>query len=110
MKTLVTGGTGFVGSNLVLELMKSDHELAITGQDAEQKIPNFEGKYISGDLADIDWKEAGTFDILFLDIEFGHKAEFFFSKRHVALGEALVSIRIRILDIFGRTILAERFV
>ena len=65
MRTLITGGTGFVGSNLVTEFLKAGHEVLITGNDAEQKIPNFKGKYIKGDLAAIDWKQIGAVDAVF---------------------------------------------
>ncbi len=65
MRILVTGGTGFIGSNLVVKLIEASHNLVITGHDAEQKVPNFKGKYISGDLGSINWKAAGEIDILF---------------------------------------------
>jgi ADP-L-glycero-D-manno-heptose 6-epimerase len=65
MKILVTGGTGFIGSNLVLRLMQDGHDLIITGSDAEQQIPGFHGKYLQPGLLGIDWEAIGRVDILY---------------------------------------------
>lgn len=65
MRILVTGGTGFVGSNLVKELMTQGHELLITWFDAEQKIPGFKGKVLHPSFIGIDWNAIGKVDILF---------------------------------------------
>jgi len=65
MKVLVTGGTGFIGSNLVIQLMKDGHEVLITGTDAEQKIPNFNGKYLQPSFIGLDWESIGKIDVLF---------------------------------------------
>ena len=65
MRILVTGGTGFIGSNLVLELMKENHDLLITGHDAEFKIPNFQGKYLQPSFLGIDFEVIGKLDVLF---------------------------------------------
>jgi len=43
MKCLVTGGTGFIGSNLALGLEERGHEVTITGSLNEQRIPEFKG-------------------------------------------------------------------
>mgnify|MGYP001589661042 CR=1 FL=1 len=65
MRILITGGTGFVGSNLVIELMKQGHEILITGSDAEQRIPNFKGKYLQPSFLGLDWKSISKIDVLF---------------------------------------------
>ncbi|MEK7507724.1 MAG: NAD-dependent epimerase/dehydratase family protein [Patescibacteria group bacterium] len=65
MRILITGGTGFIGSNLAIELFRGGNDLVIIGNDAEQKIPNFNGKYMLGDLAAIDWKQIGRVDAVF---------------------------------------------
>ncbi len=65
MKILVTGGTGFVGSNIAIELLKSGHEVLITGAAGEQKIPNFKGIVLDPNFWEIDWKAIGNIDALF---------------------------------------------
>ena len=65
MKCLVTGGTGFIGSNLALHLIQAGWEVAITGHDAEQQLPGFSGKYLQPSLIGIDWNEIGALDVLF---------------------------------------------
>jgi ADP-L-glycero-D-manno-heptose 6-epimerase len=65
MRVLVTGGTGFIGSNITLELMGLGHDVLITGNDAEQKIPGFKGKYLQVSLVGIDWDEIGKIDAVF---------------------------------------------
>lgn len=65
MKCLITGGTGFIGSNLALHLIREGWDVAITGHDAEQQLPGFNGKYLQPGLIGIDWDEIGTLDVLF---------------------------------------------
>jgi ADP-L-glycero-D-manno-heptose 6-epimerase len=61
---MVTGGTGFIGSNLVVRLLREGHELVITGHDAEQRIPHFRGVYLQPSLLGIDWDAIGPLDVL----------------------------------------------
>ncbi len=65
MRCLVTGGTGFVGSNLMLKLIEEEHDVVITGSDNEQKLPGFNGKILRPSFVGIDWDELGRVDIVF---------------------------------------------
>ena len=65
MKALVTGGTGFIGSNLVAHLINEGHEVIITGHDAEQKLPDFKGKILQPSFIGLDWDSIGKVDVLF---------------------------------------------
>jgi ADP-L-glycero-D-manno-heptose 6-epimerase len=62
MRILVTGGTGFIGSNIVRALIERGDEVLITGHDAEQKIPGFKGKMLQPSLIGIDWEHLGKLD------------------------------------------------
>ncbi|MBU0979658.1 MAG: NAD-dependent epimerase/dehydratase family protein [Nanoarchaeota archaeon] len=63
MRCLVTGGTGFIGSNLALQLLKDKHDVVITGAMGEQKIP--EVKCLLPSFIGIDWQAIGKIDVLF---------------------------------------------
>lgn len=65
MKVLVTGGTGFIGSNIAMKLIEKGHEVLITGTDAEFKIPNFKGKYLHPSFVGLDFNAIGKIDVLF---------------------------------------------
>jgi len=65
MKIVVTGGSGFIGSNLVIRLLGENHDMIITARPDEQQISGFKGMYVSRQLSDIDWNAVGKVDILF---------------------------------------------
>ena len=66
MKILVTGGTGFIGTNLIKQLLKEKHEVhsldnySVGTQDNEQKGCN----YHSGDIENVGLMD-GDFDVCF---------------------------------------------
>ena len=65
MKCLVTGGTGFIGSNLALHLQEQGHEVMITGNESEQPLPEFKGVRLFPGLLGIDWERVKGIDVLF---------------------------------------------
>ncbi len=65
MRALVTGGTGFIGSNLVKHLLREGWEVVATGREGEQRIPEIGNSLITGDLGEIDWNSLGKFDAVF---------------------------------------------
>ena len=65
MRILVTGGTGFVGSNIVKELSGKGDEIIITGSDAEQEVGKYVNKYLQPSFLGIDWNSLGKLDLVF---------------------------------------------
>lgn len=65
MKCLVTGGTGLVGSNLALHLLREGHEVIITGHEAEQALPEFTGKCLYPSFVGLDWDAIRDIDMVF---------------------------------------------
>ncbi|MDP3645515.1 MAG: NAD-dependent epimerase/dehydratase family protein [bacterium] len=64
MRILVTGGTGFIGSNIVEALIARGDEVLITGHDAEQRPKGFTGKFLQPSLLGLDWDSIGHIDAL----------------------------------------------
>ena len=64
MRILVTGGTGFVGSNIAKALLERGDEVLITGHDAEQRISGFSGKLLQPSFLGLDWDAIPPLDAL----------------------------------------------
>ena len=62
MRILVTGGSGFVGQNLVKKLVELGHDVAITSSGTEQFIPKVKVLYKS--LEGIDWLKVHGQDLV----------------------------------------------
>jgi len=63
LKILVTGGTGFIGSNLVRELVKN-HEVTVIGTKSEVPTPGIK-KFLSLHFNGIDWSQIAGMDVVF---------------------------------------------
>ena len=67
IKSLVTGGAGFIGSNLALELERLGHEVVVTDnfQSAHKdNLKGFKGEVISWDISE-PYSFRNSFDIIF---------------------------------------------
>jgi ADP-L-glycero-D-manno-heptose 6-epimerase len=64
MRILVTGGTGFIGSNLTRKLVNLGHDVVLTGHHAENKVEGIK-KFLNTHLTGIDWKALGPIDVVF---------------------------------------------
>lgn len=69
MKCLVTGGAGFIGSNLALELEKQGHQITIMDNlfsGTKENLKDFKGEFIELDCADPKTKDLeDKFDVIF---------------------------------------------
>ena len=64
MRILVTGGTGFVGSNIVKNLVDGGHEVTITGTNAEAMVAGVY-KILNLHLDETDWSHIKEMDVVF---------------------------------------------
>jgi ADP-L-glycero-D-manno-heptose 6-epimerase len=64
MRVLVTGATGFVGSNLVLALEGAGYDVVAIGSRGEQELPELHGTLMYRGVTDLPLSEVGDIDIL----------------------------------------------
>lgn len=65
MRVLVTGGTGFIGSNLLFKLLDEGHEVFATGTFGEQNLSNFPVTLLPREIPAIEWNRIGPIAVLF---------------------------------------------
>ncbi len=68
MRILVTGGAGFIGSNLALTLEKKGHDVIVIDDFRSSKFENlkgFQGDVICGDISEQDLFSLGHVDVIF---------------------------------------------
>ena len=67
LKIMVTGGAGFIGSNLIKELVKQGHEVhSLDNYDSGKKENEvYPCNYITGDIEVLDWYNTPKFDLCF---------------------------------------------
>src|SRR5258708_3068065 len=55
MKSLVTGGAGFIGSHLVRAMLDSGHEVRVLDDLSSGRLENIDGRatFVKGDVADM---------------------------------------------------------
>jgi nucleoside-diphosphate-sugar epimerase len=67
MSYLVTGGTGFIGSAICKELMKSDHKVKIFDNNFRGSLSKFDAlnnfEFIEGDIRDINSLKEAAYDV-----------------------------------------------
>lgn len=67
MKILVTGGAGFIGTNLIKRLLSEGHEVhSLDNYDSGLKENEVDGcNYISGDIEQIEYWRGDSFDMVY---------------------------------------------
>lgn len=63
MNILVTGGAGFIGSNLTRCLLNEGHQVTITSTGSEINIPNV--KILYTNFIGLDWRKLEKYDVVF---------------------------------------------
>ena len=68
MKALVTGGAGFIGSNIALALAEQGISVTILDNFSSSNFRNLDGIYadvIGKDITEVRWEELPRFDVIF---------------------------------------------
>lgn len=67
MRFLVTGASGFIGSNLALELEKKGSVVGLCNSTpgSKENLKNFKGEFLKGDIRFFDYDSLGKFDAIF---------------------------------------------
>ncbi len=68
MRALVTGGCGFIGSNLTLTLEKEGHKVIVLDDFSngnKKNLLGFKGEIISGSINDVDLNKFQDIDVIF---------------------------------------------
>ncbi len=70
MKSLVTGGAGFIGSNLVKYLVSKNHEVTVLDKQSKKKASNLKGLLNKIDYFNIDISKKKELDKYFKNIDY----------------------------------------
>ena len=65
MRVLVTGGTGFIGSNLARHLSAEGHEVWVTGTGGEQELSELRARVLPKEFWALDWGALPPLDVVF---------------------------------------------
>lgn len=66
MKFLVTGASGFIGSNLAAELSKNNEVIGLCNfsPGSKENLKSFKGSFVQGDIRTFDYKSLGKLDAI----------------------------------------------
>ena len=72
MKFIVTGGAGFIGSHIVMQLLDQGHDVVIIDNHSRGRVENLKNydqrfDFINMDIADIEKSKKILYDLFFLD-------------------------------------------
>ena len=68
MKAIVTGGAGFIGSNLAVELERQGAQVIVIDDFSSASFKNlrsFKGEVIAQDIHQFPWEKLGSMDVIF---------------------------------------------